>query len=111
MDRRVHTDKCVASQVTPVVKSLPASAEGGDVGLIPGSGRSPGVGDGTHSSILAWRIPRTVEPAGLQSTGLQGVGHDGAAKRDTTAQRTGRGKTIIQQDVFTGQNNHEETAP
>ena len=25
----------------------------------------------THSSILAWRIPRTEEPGGLQSTGLQ----------------------------------------
>ena len=30
----------------------------------------------THSSILAWRIPRTEEPRGLQSTGLQRVGHD-----------------------------------
>ena len=30
----------------------------------------------THSSILAWEIPRTEEPGGLQSTGLQGVGHD-----------------------------------
>ena len=30
----------------------------------------------THSSILAWRIPWTEEPAGLQSIGLQRVGHD-----------------------------------
>ena len=30
----------------------------------------------THSSILAWRIPWTEEPDGLDSTGLQGVGHD-----------------------------------
>ena len=30
----------------------------------------------THSSILAWKIPRTEEPGGLQSMGLQGVGHD-----------------------------------
>ena len=30
----------------------------------------------THSSILAWRIPRTEEPGGLQSMGLQRVGHD-----------------------------------
>ena len=30
----------------------------------------------THSSILAWRIPRTEEPGELQSTGLQRVGHD-----------------------------------
>ena len=30
----------------------------------------------THSSILAWRIPWTAELGGLQSTGLQRVGHD-----------------------------------
>ena len=32
----------------------------------------------THSSILAWRIPWTEEPDGLQSTGSQRVGHDWA---------------------------------
>ena len=30
----------------------------------------------THSSILAWRIPWTEEPGGLQSMGLQKVGND-----------------------------------
>ena len=30
----------------------------------------------THSSILAWTIPWTEEPGGLQSLGSQGVGHD-----------------------------------
>ena len=30
----------------------------------------------THSSILAWKIPWTKEPARLQSLGLQRVGHD-----------------------------------
>ena len=30
----------------------------------------------THSSILAWKIPRMEEPGGLQSTGSQRVGHD-----------------------------------
>ena len=30
----------------------------------------------THSSILAWRIPWTEEPGGLQSTGSETVGHD-----------------------------------
>ena len=30
----------------------------------------------THSSILAWRIPWTEEPGGLQSLGLQRVRHD-----------------------------------
>jgi len=33
-------------------------------------------GMATHSSILAWRIPWTEEPGGLQSTGLQRVRHD-----------------------------------
>ena len=32
-------------------------------------------GTATHSSILAWRIPWTEEPGGLQSKGLQRVGH------------------------------------
>ena len=30
----------------------------------------------THSSILAWKIPWTEEPGGLQSMGSQKVGHD-----------------------------------
>ena len=33
-------------------------------------------GMATHSRILAWRIPRTEEPGGLQSMGSHGVGHD-----------------------------------
>ena len=33
----------------------------------------------THSSILAWRIPWTEEPGGLQSMGSQRVGHDRVA--------------------------------
>ena len=39
-----------------------------DLGSIPGSGRSPGEGNG-HSSILVWRIPWMEEPGGLQSMG------------------------------------------
>ena len=33
-------------------------------------------GMATHLSILAWRIPWTEEPGGLQSTGSQRAGHD-----------------------------------
>ena len=33
-------------------------------------------GMATHSSILAWNIPWTEEPGGLQSMGSQRVGHD-----------------------------------
>ena len=55
-----------------VEKSLPASTEDvRDRGSIPGLGRSPGGGRGTHSSLLAWRIPRIEEPGGLPSMDLQ----------------------------------------
>ena len=33
-------------------------------------------GMATHSGILAWRIPWAEKPGGLQSMGLQRVGHD-----------------------------------
>ena len=38
----------------------------------------------THSGILAWRIPWTEEPGGLQSTGSHSVRHDLAAEQQTT---------------------------
>ena len=50
-----------------VAKNLPANAGATrDVCLIPGSGRCPGDGIATHSSILAWKISWTEEPGGLQ---------------------------------------------
>ena len=69
-----------------MVKNLPAnSGDARDVGSIPGLVRSLGEGNGNplqysffffHSSILAWKFPRTEEPGELQSTGSQRVGHD-----------------------------------
>ena len=46
-----------------VVKNLPANA--GDIGLIPGSGRSPGVGNGSLLQYSCWKIPWTDEPGGV----------------------------------------------
>ena len=63
-----------ASQVVLVVRSPLANAE--DVDSPPGSGRSPGGGHATHSSILAWRTPWTEEPGRLGLLGLQRVAHD-----------------------------------
>ena len=64
------------SQVPLVVKNPPTSAgDAREVGSVHGSGRFPGEGNGTHTSILAWRIPWTEEPGGLQSTGSQRTGH------------------------------------
>ena len=50
-------------------------ANAGDAGSIPGSGRSSGTGNATHSTIITWKIPQTEDPGGLQSRGLQRVGH------------------------------------
>ena len=69
--------ECWASQVALVVKNLPANAgDKGDTGSMPGSGRSLEEGMAIHSSILTGKIPRTEEPDGLQSMGLQRVGHN-----------------------------------
>ena len=45
----------------------------GDPGSIPGSGRLLEKEMATHSSILAWRIPRAEEPSRLHSVGTQRV--------------------------------------
>ena len=50
-----------------MIKNPPAG-DAGDTASILRSGRSPGEGMATHASILAWRIPWTEEPGGLQST-------------------------------------------
>ena len=59
-----------------VVKN-PPSGNAVDASSIPGLGRSPG---GRHGNllqnILAWEIPWTEEPGGLQSRELQRVRHD-----------------------------------
>ena len=66
-----------ASQVALVVKNLPAiSGNIRDIGSIPGLGRSLEEGMATHSSILAWKIPRTEKHGRLQSIGSQRVRHD-----------------------------------
>ena len=55
-----------------MVKNPPANA------WVPSVGREDPLETGmaTHSSVLAWRIPWTQEPGGLQSVGLQRVRHD-----------------------------------
>ena len=65
----------------PVFKNLPPMQEtwvqslGWEVSLEKGMA--------THSGVTAWRIPWTEEFGGLQSTGLQRVGHDRAANTFT----------------------------
>ena len=51
------------------VKNPPANAEDlGDVGSIPGLGRSPGGGNENRSGILAWRIPNPMDRGAWQAT-------------------------------------------
>ena len=52
-----------------------SASNAGDLDSVPELERSPGEGNG-HFSILAWRIPWTEEPGGLQSMGSQRVRHD-----------------------------------
>ena len=58
------------------VTNLPAKAEViRDTGSIPGKiplEESMAI----HSNVLAWKIPQTEEPGGLQSMGSRRVGHD-----------------------------------
>ena len=65
-------------KVALVVRNLPANpGDLGDAGSIPGSGRSPeGESMATNCSILAWRIPQTEGPDGLQATESHRVGHE-----------------------------------
>ena len=51
-------------------------------GLLLGQEEPLEEGMAAHSRILAWRIPWTEEPGGLQSIGSQRVGHDQASKHD-----------------------------
>ena len=52
-----------------------SACNAGDLDSIPGLGRSPGEGNGNHSSILAWKILWIEEPAGYSSWGCR-VRHD-----------------------------------
>ena len=56
--------RCCGVRVEEAHLGFPGGSDGkesachaGDLGLIPGLGRSPGGGHATHSSTLAWRIP------------------------------------------------------
>ena len=69
------------SLVAQTVRNLPAMSKTQVQSL---DGKDPlEKGMATHSSILAWRIPWTEEPGGLQPIGLQRVGHDWATNTFT----------------------------
>ena len=59
----------------------------GDPVSIPGLGRSPGEGNGTLSSLLAWKIPWMEEPGRLQSMGSPRLRFDWATSLHFTSKR------------------------
>ena len=70
---------CIKGQLLggAVEKNLPASARMPEMQVRSLGWEDPlEEGMATHSSILAWRIPWTEEPGGLQSMGSQRVRHD-----------------------------------
>ena len=72
---------CCASLVVQMVRNLPAMQETWVQSL--GWEDPLEKGKATHCSILAWRIPWTEEPDGLQSMGSPRVGHDRATSTFT----------------------------
>ena len=69
--------------LSPCLFNFPGGSEdkvsacnAGDLGSIPGLGKSPGEGNGNPLQYSCLENPMTEEPGGLQSTGSQRVGHD-----------------------------------
>ena len=65
----------MAQSVKNLVEMQETTCNAGDLGSVPGQEDPLEKGMATHSSILAWEIPWTEVPAGLQSIGSQRVGH------------------------------------
>ena len=60
-----------------MAKNLPAMREPQELQVQSQGGEDPlEEGMATHSSTVAWRIPWSEEPSGIQSVGSQRVGHD-----------------------------------
>ena len=92
VQRRIGSHSCVFHHVYSIFgftvfitfrNDFPGGSDGkasaynaGDLGSIPRLGRSPGEGNGNLLQYLAWKIPGKEASGGLQSMGLQRVGHD-----------------------------------
>ena len=74
MSASLRPDAHVSSQVAQTVRTLLAMQEARAPSLCREDPLEEGMA--TQASILAWRIPQTEEPGGLQSMGSQRVKHD-----------------------------------
>ena len=80
---RLSAFKCLVLGIRYRSLDFPGGSDGkasaynvGDLGLIPGLGRSSGEGNSNPLHTLAWKIPWMEEPDKLQSMGSQRVGHN-----------------------------------
>ena len=96
-----------------VVKNLPAKAgDRRDVGSNSGPQEDPLEKEmGPHSSILAWRTPRTEKPGGLQSIGWHRTGYSEAASHAAGQPAVYASLLFMQQYFQAGQNAQTLHAP
>ena len=96
-----------------VVKNLPAKAgDRRDVGSNSGPQEDPLEKEmGPHSSILAWRTPRTEKPGGLQSIGWHRTGYSEAASHAARQPAVYASLLFMQQYFQAGQNAQTLHAP
>ena len=92
------------------VKTLPAILETQET-QVQSLGQEDPLEEGmaTHSTILAWEIPWTEEPGGLQSKGLQRVGHDGATEH-TARMHLGLGSATFSFGGGAGENTRKSNS-
>ena len=76
-----------------MVKNLPANV--GDASLIPGSGRSPGEGDGNLLQYSCLENPKDRGAWGATVHGVARVGHDSVTKQQETMVRQFLFETIV----------------
>ena len=74
------------------LSSKESAYHAGNVGLIPGSGRSPEEGNGNALQYSCLGNPMDRSPGRLQSMGLQGVGHNLVTKQQQESSLSGKGK-------------------
>ena len=78
-----------------------SACNAGNLGSIPGLGRSPGGGNTTHSCILAWEIPWIEEPGGLQSMVLQRIRYNSVIKRQQSFESDSHHQPVERCQVIT----------
>ena len=96
--------------ISCLVPSFGASADPGDLGSIPGSGRSPGVGNGNLLQHSCLENSVTEEPGRLQSMKPQRAGHDWIHVRTHTCERAHTcASTHMQTLTYTRMHTHVHT--